>query len=304
LAALLPASDVLVIADVPRAMRDLVPRLKALDIGDIERIANEVENFARLSGVDLQKLGAVAIGLKLNGLSIASGTLAVAGIEADAKRIETAAIAAKWQFETIDVGGKTIYRLSRLKATEATEAPATNGAAPAPPPKIEEIFFALPGGGRLIAGDQMSVKSAILATTPAPENLGLRASVKEAKGAAIARFSAQLPADLKTMLESQGDLFKQLAAVKAIFGSLDLAASGDAAIDARLRTGSGTEATEMETSLKSLVFLGKSFLGSSQDPKMVAINQLIDQIKIVTQASDVTLSLTISKALLEQWSKK
>ena len=110
--------------------------------------------------------------------------------------------------------------------------------------------------------------------------------------------------DLKTMLESQGDLFKQLAAVKAIFGSLDLAASGDAAIDARLRTGSGAEATEMGTSLKSLVFLAKSFLGGSQDPKMVAITQLVDQVKIVTQASDVTLSLTISKALLEQWGKK
>ncbi|MCW5970492.1 MAG: hypothetical protein KIT57_18480 [Blastocatellales bacterium] len=299
LAALLPASDVMIATDAGRALRELLPRLKALGINDIDQIAADIENFSRIAGVDPQKLGPAVAGLRLKGLGLGGGAIVLSGLDLDAKRVEAAAAAANWQFHTIDAEGKNLYRIVRTR-------PAPDGAAasadPPAPPKTDEIFFALPGGGRLIAGDGESVRAALGA--PSSEvNAALRAAIKEAPDAAIARFSAQLPAEIKAMLEDQGDLFKQLAAVQVIFGSLDIAASGDASIEARLRTASAAEAAEMETGLKSLVFFAKSLLGSTDDPKMQPVSQLIDQIKVVTAAGDVRLSVTIPKALLDEWAK-
>lgn len=302
IAALLPSSDLVLLADVARAQKELVPILKKLDIGNVDAVAADIESFARLSGVDLARLGPAVIGLRFNGLSIGSGALLLEGINLDAKQVETAATGANWKVETV-AGEGSLFRLSRTRPVAAQ--PAAN--APAPAPKVDEIFVALLGSGRIAFGDQPSVRSVLAAALAPPAegatNALARKTLEETRQTALVRFAGGLPADLKAMLEGQGDLFKQLAAVKVIFGTLDLTAAGDAAIEARLRTGSGPEAAELETSLKSLVTLAKSFLGGSQDPKMLAINQLIDQIKVATAASDVELSVTIPKALLDEWGK-
>ena len=59
----------------------------------------------------------------------------------------------------------------------------------------------------------------------------------------------------------------------------------------------------LEDGLKGLVSLIKGIFGAG-DPKTDFIGQLLDQIKIGSKVSDVSLSITLPRAMLDQLSKK
>lgn len=294
LLALLPASDVVGVIDLPRALRELLPRLKALDLGGISKLAVDLETFAGMAGLDGAKANSAVVGLTMEGLSIRGGAIIVDGLDLDPKRIETAAAAKSWQFQKTEQAGKAVFRVARVKAPEAGGANAGENA--------DEVYFASLGARRAVAGDLETVKGVLSATPDKGENnVVTRTAVKETKATSVVRFAAVIPEGLRQLLDSQGDLFKQLAAVKVIFGTLDLMSDQGVAVDARLRTNSNEEAIQMETGLKNLVLLGKSFLGGDNDPKLKAIGQLLDLVQLSTQKIDVALSLVIPKAMLDQW---
>ncbi len=293
LLALLPDSDVVAVIDMPRAARELLPLLKMIDLAGISKLAADFEEFAALAALDPAKISSAVLAVKMEGLKVRGGVLIVEGIELDSKAMEAAASTKRWKFQTVDQQVRPIYRIER-------PAPAADPAATA---KSDELFFAALGSKRAVAGDIASVKNVLRnlpdtsAIAPPAPNVTLQAALKQANPSSLARFALALPADLRQLLDGQGDLFKQLAAVKVIFGTLDMTSDKSAAIKAMLSTNSRDEATQMEASLKSLVALGKSFLGGDQ------IAQLLDQVQIGVQESDVSLSLVIPKALLDQLTK-
>src|SRR5205085_10487716 len=116
-------------------------------------------------------------------------------------------------------------------------------------------------------------------------------------------FVGNLPEALREMLASQGELFTQVAAVKLIFGSFDLNADNSATLDGRLRTASSNDAAQLKESLNGLIALGQAFLGGSDDPTMKLYGQLINQVKLGGQGSDVSLLLVLPKELMEKLGK-
>jgi hypothetical protein len=107
-----------------------------------------------------------------------------------------------------------------------------------------------------------------------------------------------LPEALRVMLASQGELFAQVAAVKSIFGALDLNGDNTATVEARARTASNNDATQLKESLRGLIELGRVFL-SGDDPKSKMYLTLLDKVQISTQAQDVALTLVLPKELIE-----
>ena len=298
LMALLPALDMVAVIDMPRAMRELLPRLKTIDIGGISKLAKEIEEFTRMAGIDATKINAAVAGVKIEGLSAKGGALVMEGIDIDPKRVETAVTAEHWEFQKIDQPGSSLYRVARIKQSEAGSQSGEQ--------KSEEVYFALLGPQRAVAGDLATVKDVARAQAArsAETNATQRAALKETRSSGLIRFALCLPEGLRQMLDSQGELFQQLAAVKVILGTLDMSGDQSAQLDARLRTNSKEEAAQLATGLKSLVTLGKSFLGGDQNAKTQIIGQLLDQVQIAPQAGDVSLTLLMPKALLDQWAKK
>ena len=297
LAALLPPSHLVATLDLPAATRDLLPRLRTIQTGGIAKLVQDIEAFMEKAGIDPLKVTGTLIGLRMEGINVRGGVLLADGVALDVKRLQTSAAAAKWQFDTLDLRGKTAYRLTRFKPSD----PANPTQAPV---KDAELVIASLGAQRVVVGDTQSVSAVLHPVEGAGKSNEVQiAALKETRTTALLRFGLSLPEGLREVLKSQGELFEQLAAVKVIFGTIDLTPEKDGLIDSRLRTASKEHAVQMQDSLKSLVFLGKSLLSGNQDPRFEAGAQLLDQVKIASDASDVTLTLKIPSAVIDRLAK-
>jgi len=315
--ALLPASDLIAVVDVARFFNELLPRVKAVAPDDVAKFTEDINKFTSKTGIDPAKVKTAVIGIRMEGNAQTGEVAAILeGLTIDPKRIEAAVKDEKGEFKTMEHKGKPFYLAiskpqdkEKEKEKDKDKAQSADGK---PAPERDEVAFAQLDKQGVVVGDVSSVKNVLDAQAGAGNskaNAALGEALKEAerlgRGSGLLRFVANLPESARQGLSSQGDLFKQLAAVKLIFGSLGVTGDLGVALDAKLRTGSNSEATELETSLKNLVQLGKMFLGGNQDPKMQAFNKLLDEenLKFGVQTSDVSLSITLPKSVLDQFSK-
>ena len=287
LLALLPESDVVAVIDLPRVFADLLPKLKSISTFGIGNTVGEVETFAKLAGIEPKQIQAAALGVKMTEtLSRGSGVLLLQGVEVDAKKMGEAAKASGGELKTLEHNGKSFFTLS----VKPPNAPADA--------RADEIHFALLDNKRVALGDQAGLKALLTSGAKKADAATLGKALQETKTAGLVRFAGNLPEALRTMLASQGELFTQVAAVKLIFGSFDLNADNTATLDGRLRTASANEAAQLKESLNGLIALGQTFLGGSDDPTMKLYGQLLNQVKISVQASDVSLLLVVPKELM------
>jgi hypothetical protein len=280
----LPASDIVAVVDVKRVMGELLPRLKKISVGGIGKTASEIELFAKLSGIDPAQVQAAALGIKITEtLSRGSGVILLQGVTVDTQKLAAAAKAAGHELKSAEQQGKTIYTLS-LK--EKADAPAN------------DIHFAVLNPQRLAIGDLSAVQSILTAATATTAHAGLAQTLKETKATGLIRYAGNLPEALRVMLASQGELFAQVAAVKTIFGALDLNGDNTVTVESRARTASNNDATQLRESLRGLIELGKVFV-TGDDPKSKMYSALLDKVQLDTQAQDVTITLVLPKELIE-----
>lgn len=285
LLALLPESDVVAVIDVQRAFAELLPLLKNIATAGIGKTATEVETFAKLAGVEPKQIQAAVMGVKMTEtLTRGSGVLLLQGVEIDGTKLTDAVKAMGGELKTADHNGKPLFTLI-LKRDP-------NGGA-------EQTQFALLGNKRLAIGDLPALKAVLDGNTKGNQ-AAFGQTLKEAKATGLVRFAGNLPEGLRTMLASQGELFSQVAAVKTIFGSLDLNTDNSATLAARLRTASAKDAGQLKESLNGLLVLGKGFLGGTDDPTMKLYGQLLDQVKLGIETSDVSLLLQLPKELMDK----
>ena len=299
LLALLPASDVLAVVDINRLFNQLMPSLANLKTGGLDKLAKELAEFAQKTGIDPAKVNRAVAGFSMKG-SQATGAIIVSGVDVTNPQIEAALKEFKAEFKTSDYQGKTIFNLlSKVKSPEAGRLSV----------KTDESALAALGGQRFVFGDLSAVKNVIDISSGAakggvtPE---LAAALGETKASALLRFALNIPDSLKAEAADQGDLFKSVGAIKMVLGNLDMAADFSLSLDALMRTASNKDATELEDGLKGLVGLIRGIFGGggSGDAKMDAIGQLLDQIKIGSKLNDVSLSISLPRATLDQLLKK
>jgi hypothetical protein len=128
-------------------------------------------------------------------------------------------------------------------------------------------------------------------------------AIKETRASALVRFAMNIPESLRSEAANQGDLFKSVAAIKIILGTFDVASDFSLSLDSIIRTASQNDATELENGLKGLVSLGRDIFAGG-DPKTNLFAQLLDQVKIGSKISDVSLSINLPREILDQLTKK
>lgn len=171
----------------------------------------------------------------------------------------------------------------------------------------ENTAFVQLDEGRAAIGDETEVKAVIDAlleganptSHPGSE---LSAALQETKSTGLLRFAVNLPDSARQAAQGE-ELFKNLAVIKMVLGTLDVSDEMSLSLDAKLRTGSAEEATKLHESLAALLGLGKMMLGGNQDPMMRMLNKLLDQIRISPQTNDVALAITIPRELYETFLK-
>src|SRR5262247_3551879 len=137
-AGLLLASDFITVIDAERAFNELLPRLTALNISDVDEIIKEIHEFTSRTGIDLSKAKNVALGLSINGKDV-NGAAVVSGLDVDENVIEAAMKAYKADYRASEYNGKWIY-ITPSGGTAAI--------------KADETVFASLGGQKLVLGDR------------------------------------------------------------------------------------------------------------------------------------------------------
>jgi hypothetical protein len=295
---LLPASDALAVVDANRLFNELLPSLAGLQSGGLDKMANELTEFTQKTGIDPSKINSAVLGLNLKGLQ-ATGAIIISGVDLNAQQIEAAMKEFKAEFKASDYKGKTVYSLvSKVKAPEAGPLSLNT----------DQTALTALGGQKFVFGDLSAIKAVIDISTGAaksgvtPEMIG---ALNETKASSLLRFALSIPEPLKNEAADQGDLFKSVSTIKVILGALDVAADLSLSLDTLMRTPTPKDATELEDGLKGLVGLVKGiFGGGSGDPKTDAIGQLLDMVKISSKLNDVSLSIALPRATLDQLLKK
>jgi hypothetical protein len=291
---LLPASDLIAVADVGRAINDLMPRLTELGIGG--KWGKELQDFTLRTGIDLAKARNAVLGLKIPGAQ-ASGAMILQGVDLDDKKLDAAMKAYNTEFNTSEYKGKRIFNLVK------------RGNSPSAGPlslKTDEMAIVSLDQQKLLFGDLTVVKGVIDIHSGSAKGgitKEMSSALNETRNSALARFALNLPEHLRQEALNQGDLFASVAAIKVILGTLDVGNDLSLSLDMIMRTPSQKEAAELETGLKGLVSLARGFL-SGGDPKWELYGQLLDQVKIGSKINDVSFSLTMPRSLVDQLSKK
>lgn len=296
LVAMLPASDLVAVVNAGRAFNELLPKLSGLTIGGLDKLAKSLQDFTQTTGIDPAKIQNAVFGLSMDG-SQGKGVIVFQGIDPDPKQIEVAMKEFGSEFKTSDYKGKTIYSvISKAKGPSAGSFSL----------KTDDLALAALGRQRVVLGDMIQVKQVIdIQTGAAKGGVGaaMTGALNETRPSALIRFALNVPESLRAEAANQGDLFKSVAAIKVILGTFDVANDFGLSLDAIFRVMSQNDATELENGMKGLVALGRDIFGGG-DPKTNLIAQLLDQVKIGSNVNDVSLSISLPRALLDQLTKK
>lgn len=298
LLALLPATDMVAVLDVNRLVNELLPRLAEIKVGGLDELAKDIAEFTQKTGIDPAQVRSAVLGVNLNNTQ-ATGAVIISGVELDNTKLEAAMKALKAEYKTADYKGKTIFNVTeKIKKTPAA-GPVTV--------KTDETAFAALGAQRLVLGDLNVVKGVIDVQAGAAKGgvtPALNGALNETRSSALVRFALNFPAALRQSLQDQGDLFKSVAAIKTVLGTFDVASDFSLALDALMRTGTQSEAAELESGLQGLLGLARGIFGSGGDPKTNLFAQLLEQVRIGMKLSDVTLSIAVPRAVLDELTRK
>jgi hypothetical protein len=317
LVAMLPASDVIAVVDVSRVFGEIIPQIKALTDDGGAKMAKELDEFVAETGIDPAKVTTAVVGFKMaeSGLMKGSGAAILQGVTLDPARIEAAIKAKNGSFRTVEHKGKQIHVVTPPKKSAKAGAGGKGdegekkgegvaGALGAGVNVDDEMALAQLEAGRVAVGNLDGLKALIDAKgAPATAANAKLTDLLKQTPAGLVRYAANVPASATETLTSQGELFAQLATIKTVFGSMEVGKDLSATLDTKMRTGTADEAAKLEASLQSLVGLGKMFLGGNQNPQMQAFGQILDQVKIGLQASDVSLSISIPRSLFDELAK-
>ena len=281
---LLPTSDVIAVIDVTRLMNELMPRVNAID----PNLEKDLKKFIADTGIDPYQIKSAILGFSM-GEKSNSATVIADGVNLDIERVKTALKDRKDELKTSDYKGRQVFSIGAKQGKKVGI--------------DEEMAFSNLDGNRVAAGTLSGVQGAIdaqLSGAINADNDKLITMLGQASNG-IVRFAAKLPQTAIKDLDAQGDLFAQFAAIKSIYGSVDMNANQDAVIDAKMRAVSSKEAAKLKTGLTGLMEMGKGILGSLGNPQMSLLGGLIDKIKIGVVDADVSLSLMIPATMFDAY---
>lgn len=281
----LPQSDLVAVIDGKRLFNEVVPALSQVQNVKIDKAIADLREGATKVGIDLTKVGTAVFGQQFKEQGQTPAGLVVSGLNLDKQKLSSLIKSYDPSLTVEEYKGHSLHFPKKEKKDEALSALT---------------------GDRLVIGDLEYVKQVVdIDSGVALPKVSpiLTDALNETKPSALIRFALNIPKDLKEKASTQGEMFQAVSTIKYVRGTLDTAKDLSVSLDMLARTGSAKDATDLVTGLNALVMLGRGFLGGG-DSKLAALEPLLDQLRINSTAADVTFSLAVPRAMLEELSKK
>ncbi|MDQ4120497.1 MAG: hypothetical protein M3209_03520 [Acidobacteriota bacterium] len=307
LVALLPASDIVAVADLRRLTTDALPQIFASKPATLAEINQHFDAFKAKTGIDPRQFDRVAVGVKYD--------RAVAG------KIDFAPVAvtrgnfnANGLLGVAKIGLSGKYREEKIGNQNLLVVSLKDVAAQMPQPKdpakadqISKIISKLMTGEvafhavdqtTLAFGDLKQVRAMVEAKTKNGANADL-ASLASRNPNAVLSFAANVPGDLQSLMRFDNDeIGNILASLRHAFGSLDVT-GGNANVMFAARTETADQARNLKDTLLGLQSLS-GLLRARKGAKNEVIADIAESLKISQTANEIELRALIPKTALDK----
>lgn len=168
-------------------------------------------------------------------------------------------------------------------------------------PKVDNLSFMFYDAGTIVAGTQAGVHAAIDAVTSGKsgiaQNPKLAAGLNTDSTAAV-RFAIEVTPGMTSGLQSSEVPLPDFSSINLMFGSVDF--TSGVGINATLRSNTAEQAKGVADRLNGILAMAKAYMGSSNDPKMVALNEALKTVTISGADVDVKITGNLPMELLSQ----
>jgi hypothetical protein len=298
LAALLPASDLVVTLDAQRLFNQALPQVLAANPKTLAEINAHVDELKSKTGLDARQFQQVAIGLATRQISakdvefepfvLARGNFNSGALVAVAKM-------ASGTYREEKIGGRTVYIFTAKEILDKNKPTASNSYFSKIFDKItksltREVAVTTYDDKTLAFGTPARVREAFeTKTRVASDVLGL----VNRNPNAVVSFGGNMPNGMSAFLPFDNDeLGKNLDAIRQISGGLNIG-SGNAALSVTAKTLKDEQAQGLKETMEGLQMLGKAFLGASKSPDKQVYARMIENAKIARVGSEVSFDLQV-----------
>ncbi len=302
LVSMLPASDVVIVADGKRFFNEALPKALSANQKALKDILVKLDTMQAKTGIDLRKFDTFAAGALVTknegkGFKVAPVVIA-RGTTDSATLIEAAKKASEGKFKEESVNGRTMFVVA---AKDVIELAKKHAPVSANSKKVEDkvaevaddLAFAATDSNTIVFGYATRVRETLEAKSAvSSELIGLLAK----KPAGVVNFAAKVPGGMRTLLPLDDDnLGANIDSIKVIYGAMDVA-NGNAAMSVTAVTEKPQQAQELKDTLEGLKDLGKSLLGMSKAPDKKLYAKLLGNVKVSNVSNELNLDLTIPQA--------
>ena len=302
LAALLPASDMVVTLDAQRLFNQALPQVLAANPKMLAEVNVHIDELKSKTGLDARQFRQVAVGLATKQISaqniefepfvLARGSFNSGALVAVAK------MASGGTYREEKIGSRTVYIFTPKDVINKNK-PATSNSFFS---KIldlitknlnREVAVTTYDDKTIAFGTPARVREAFeTKTRVASDVLGL----VNRNPNAVVSFGGNMPNGMSAFLPFENDeLGKNLDAIRQISGGLNIG-NGNAAISVMAKTLKDEQAQGLKETVEGLQMLGKAFLGGSKSPDKQVYARMVENAKISRVSSEVSFDLQVPQA--------
>lgn len=299
LAALLPASDVVVTMDAQKMFNQALPQVLSVNPGMLADINAHIDALKNKTGLDARQFQQVAVGLSTKQVSpknvefdpfiLARGNFNAGALLAVAK------MASNGKYREEKIGGRTVYIFTPKEIIDANKPSAGNSFFS----KIfdvitknlsREVAVASYDNTTLAVGSSARVREAFETKTRiGTDVLGLA----NRNSNAVLSFGGKMPNGLSAFLPFDNDeLGKNLDSIRQFSGGLNIG-GGNANLSVMAKTLKDEQAQGLQETMEGLQMLGKAFLGSSKSADKQVYARMVENAKISRTGNEVSFDLQV-----------
>lgn len=299
LAALLPASDMVVTLDAQRLFNQALPQILSANPGMLSEINGHIDELKSKTGLDARQFQQVAVGLTTKQIApktiefepfvLARGNFNSGALVAVAK------MASGGKYREEKIGSRTVYVFTPKEIIEKNKPQTSNSYLSKILGKVtkslsREVAVTTYDDKTLAFGTPARVREAFETKTRISSDvLGL----VNRNANAVVSFGGNVPNGLSQFLPFENDeIGRNLDAIRQISGGLNVGGAS-AALSLSARTLRDEQAQGLKETVEGLQMLGKAFLGGSKSPDKQVYARMVENAKISRAGNEVSFDLQV-----------
>ncbi|MGH9948376.1 MAG: hypothetical protein ACRD6X_14435 [Pyrinomonadaceae bacterium] len=299
LVSMLPASDVVVVADGKRFFGEALPKVLAANQKVLNDIFAKIDAMQAKTGIDLRKFDSFAAGANIgkaegNKFNVAPVVIA-RGTANSATLIDAAKKASEGKSKLETVNGIAMYVVSKkdVIALAKKHSPVSANSAKHEDKianAVDDLAFSASDPNTIVFGYASRVRETLEGRTKVSGELtGLLVK----KPAGVVNFAGKMPGGMSSLLPLDNDeLGANIDSINALYGAMDVA-NGQATISLTAVTAKSQQAADLKGTLEGLKDLGKTVLGLSKNADKKLYAKLLGNVKLTNVSNELNLDLAI-----------